>query len=209
MSARGSSKVAGTPQSQRAHAYESALHAHITDLETLASKKLRERAVSDLQHQQALAEDARAEASKQLQLRENAAFLQKQMQAKEHHAQPVSEGPEVSQGRHLASQLSHLASQLSTAVAKAAPTREETGAKKAEAKMAKAEAKTEPGSNLEAVSEAVPPASGSGAFGATTAGVAGTTMAVTDPLVQVSAPQTATKAGGKKKKKKAKKGCCA
>merc|ERR1711879_752097 len=43
----GLDKVADTPQSQRADAYEAALHAHITDLEVLASEKLRERAVID------------------------------------------------------------------------------------------------------------------------------------------------------------------
>merc|ERR1712070_847242 len=76
--------------SQRAEAYETALLNHISNLETRASAKLQERADIDHQHEQHVAEDARAEAIKRARQREHAAVLLEQIQAKKERSHTQS-----------------------------------------------------------------------------------------------------------------------
>lgn len=78
----GASEVPASQQSQRAGAYESALHAYITDLELQASKKMEQRAAMDNVVQQHLDEDAEAQASKKARAVEHASFLEQQILAK-------------------------------------------------------------------------------------------------------------------------------
>jgi hypothetical protein len=75
-------ELSSSQQAQRASAYELALHAHISDLEALACKKMREKADMESQLQQNQADDERAAVSRQAQRQELAAALQQQMQEK-------------------------------------------------------------------------------------------------------------------------------
>lgn len=64
-------------------AFEAALSAHITDLEDLASKKLREKATLENMFEQSLAAQKLSDASRTAKLRDHASFLQQQMKEKE------------------------------------------------------------------------------------------------------------------------------
>lgn len=90
--ARSSSSRAGSSRanssrrfvpSHQMEAFEAALSAHITDLEELASKKIREKATLENMYEQSLAAQKRSEASRATKLRDHATYLQQQIKEKE------------------------------------------------------------------------------------------------------------------------------